>query len=318
MKRQILAIVQSPTGDRPIIALILLLFGVFILALQDVTVKLIAHETSFWQFQTLRSIGNGLFLASLAWFSGGFGILAPKGWRPVYLRASMITICMFCFFSGAPHLSVTQMTAGLYTYPLFVSLLAGPVLGEKVGPWRISAIVIGASGAGLILDPFHSSFSPIQLLPIGAGFFYACNILILRHSCRYESALSLVMAVAILSILSGLVGIGLLTLFPSASNLAIQMPFITIGWPELTILVLGIAIFCSALNLTGNICLARAYQTADSSWLAPIDFSYLVFAAFWGRVIFGTWPTPKALLGMSLIAIAGIVIAWREQHRLKD
>ena len=318
MKRQFLAIVQSPKGDRPLIALILLLFGVFILALQDVTVKLIAHETSFWQFQTLRSVGNGLFLASVAWFSGGFGILVPKSWRPVYFRASMITICMFCFFSGAPHLSVTQMTAGLYTYPLFVSLLAGPVLGEKVGPWRISAIVIGASGAGLILDPFHASFSPIQLLPIGAGFFYACNILILRHACRYESALSLVMAVAILSILSGLVGIGLLTLFPLASYLAIQMPFITIGWPELTIVVLGIAIFCSALNLTGNICLARAYQTADSSWLAPIDFSYLVFAAFWGRLIFGTWPTSKALLGMSLIAIAGIVIAWREQHRLRD
>ena len=98
MKRQFLAIVQSPTGDRPIIALILLLFGVFILALQDVTVKLIAHETSFWQFQTLRSFGNGLFLASLAWFSGGFGILVPKSWRPVYFRASMITICMFSFF----------------------------------------------------------------------------------------------------------------------------------------------------------------------------------------------------------------------------
>ncbi len=318
MKRQFLVIVRSPTGDRPIIALILLLFGVFILALQDVTVKLIADETSFWQFQTLRSVGNGLFLASLAWLSGGFGILVPKSWRPVYFRASMITICMFCFFSGAPQLSVAQMTAGLYTYPLFVSLLAGPVLGEKVGPWRISAIVIGTSGAGLILDPFHASFSPIQLLPIAAGFFYACNILTLRHACRYESALSLVMAVAILSIFSGLVGIGLLTLFPLDSDLAIQMPFITIGWPQLTIVVLGIAIFCSALNLTGNICLARAYQTADSSWLAPIDFTYLVFAAFWGRLIFGTWPTPKALLGMCLIAIAGIVIAWREQRQLKD
>ena len=223
---------------------------------------------------------------------------------------------MFFFFSGAPQLSVAQMTAGLYTYPLFVSLLAGPILGEKVGPWR--AIVIGASGAGLILDPFHASFSPVQLLPIAAGFFYACNILTLRHACRYESTLSLVLAVAILSILSGVVGIVLLAVFPVASDLAIQMPFITVGWPELTLLVLGIAIFCSALNLTGNICLARAYQTADSSWLAPIDFSYLVFAAFWGRLIFGTWPTLKALLGMSLIAIAGIVIAWREQYRLRD
>ena len=183
---------------------------------------------------------------------------------------------------------------------------------------RISAVVVGASGAGLILDPFHINFSLVQLLPIAAGFFYACNILILRRACRYESALSLVMAVAILSILSGLVGIGLLTLFPFAKDLAIQMPFITIGWPKLTIMVLGVAIFCSALNLTGNICLARAYQTADSSWLAPIDFTYLVFAAFWGRLIFGTWPSQKALLGMSLIAIAGIVIAWREQRRLKD
>ena len=123
MKRQFLAIVHSPTGDRPIIALILLLFGVFILALQDVTVKLIAHETSFWQFQTLRSFGNGLFLASLAWFSGGFGILVPKSWRPVYFRASMITICMFFLFfrcttpirsandGGALHLSIICVVA---------------------------------------------------------------------------------------------------------------------------------------------------------------------------------------------------------------
>ena len=318
MKQKILTIVQSPTGDRPLIAVILLLFGVFSLALQDVTVKLISHETSFWQFQTLRSLGNGLFLASLACFSGGLGSLAPKSWRPVYFRASMITICMFFFFAGAPYLTVTQMTAGLYTYPLFVSLLAGPILGEKVGPWRVGAIIIGASGAGLILDPFDASFSLAQILPVAAGFFYACNILILRNACRYESALSLVMAVAVFSMMSGLLGVGLLTLFPMASDIAIQIPFVAIGWPELTTVILGFAVFCSILHLTGNICLARAYQTADSSWLAPIDFTYLLFAAFWGRVIFDAWPTPKALFGMSLIAVAGIVTAWREQRRLRN
>ena len=69
------------------------------------------------------------------------------------------------------------------------------------------------------------------------------------------------------------------------------------------------------LNLSGNICLARAYQTADSSWLAPIDFTYLLFAAFWGRVIFDALPLKQALLGMSLIAFAGILTAWREQKR---
>ncbi len=317
MKQQFVAIFQSPTGDRPIIAVILLLFGVFILALQDVTVKLIAPETSFWQFQTLRSVSNGLFLVGLAFFSGGLGILAPRNWRPVYLRASMLTICMFFFFSGSPYLTVGQMAAGLYTYPLFVSLLASPVLGEKVGPWRIGALVTGTIGAGLILDPLDASFSPVQLLPVAAGFFYACNILILRHACRYESALSLVMAVAVLFAFSGLLGIGSLTIFPLPGNLVTQMPFVAIGWPDLTMVVFGFAVFCSMLNLSGNICLARAYQTADSSWLAPIDFTYLLFAAFWGRVIFDTWPSQKAIIGMTLIAIAGMVTAWREQRRLK-
>jgi len=91
------------------------------------------------------------------------------------------------------------------------------------------------------------------------------------------------------------------------------MPFVAIGWPELTLLVAGFALFASVLNLTGNICLSRAYQTADASWLAPMDFSYLVFAAFWSRVIFDQWPTGQAIVGMTLIGSAGVITAWRER-----
>ena len=315
MKQQHLPFFQSPTGDRPFLAMGLLLVGVFTLALQDATVKLIAPETSFWQFQTIRATGNAFFIVMLAMISGGYGLLVSQNWRPVYFRAVMLSICMFCFFSGAPYLTVAQMAAGLYTYPLFVSLLAGPILGEKVGPWRIAALMIGAAGALFILDPFDARFSPIQLLPVAAGFFYACNILTLRHSCRHENPLSLTIAVAVLFFLTGLAGIVILTLFPVPADIAASMPFVAIGWPELTWLIFGVAIACSVLNLSGNICLARAYQTADSSWLAPIDFTYLLFAAFWGRVIFDAWPPQQALLGMSLIAFAGILTAWREQKR---
>ena len=175
MRAKILKFVEPSNVDHPILALALLLVGVFILALQDATVKLVSDETSIWQFQTLRAILNGMFVFGLAAASGGFAILRPKDWRFVYLRALMLTICMFCFFSGAPFLSIAQMAAGLDTYPLFVSLLAGPILGERVGPWRIGAILLGAAGASLILDPFSTDFSGVQILPITAGFFYACN-----------------------------------------------------------------------------------------------------------------------------------------------
>jgi drug/metabolite transporter (DMT)-like permease len=304
---------QHPSGDRPIAALVLLLTGVFALAFQDSLVKLMSTQTSFWQFQTLRSLGNLSFVVILALASGGIGLVIPRNWRAVYLRAALLAICMFFFFSGAPYLTVAQMAAGLYTYPLFVSLLAAPVLGESVGPWRISALLIGALGAAFILSPWDTDFSAVQILPIMAGFFYATNILTIRKACRNESPLALAFAAGITFVVVGIIGISLLSLFPLSAELRANMPFVAIGWPELTLLVAGFALFASVLNLTGNICLSRAYQTADASWLAPMDFSYLVFAAFWSRVIFDRWPTQPAVIGMSLIGIAGVITAWRER-----
>jgi len=304
---------QHPGGDRPVAALLLLLTGVFALAFQDSLVKLMSTQTSFWQFQTLRSLGNLGFVIILALLSGGIGLVIPRNWRAVYLRAALLAICMFFFFSGAPYLTVAQMAAGLYTYPLFVSLLAAPVLGEAVGPWRISALLIGAVGAAFILSPWDAGFSAVQVLPIMAGFFYATNILIIRKACRNESPLALACAAGITFVVIGVLGSTLLTLFPLSTELRAAMPFVAIGWPELTLLVAGFALFASVLNLTGNICLSRAYQTADASWLAPMDFSYLVFAAFWSRMMFDQWPSGQAIVGMTLIGIAGVITAWRER-----
>lgn len=304
---------EGPRGDRPFFALVLLLSGVFVLALQDSLVKLMSSQTSFWQFQTLRSFGNLTLLVILAAASSGLGLLRPKNWKAVYLRAAVMTVCMFCFFSGAPYLTVPQMAAGLYTYPMFVSLLAGPVLGERVGPWRISALILGVTGAALILSPWDDDFSLVQVLPVLAGFFYAINILIIRRACRNESPLALAFTVGLAFVGSGLVGIVLLTWFPLSQSTQQSLPFVAIGWPELTLIVLAFAALSSVLNLTGNICLSRAYQTADSSWLAPMDFSYLVFAGIWSKVLFEQWPTVQAISGMVLIATAGMVTAWREK-----
>ena len=71
---------------------------------------------------------------------------------------------------------------------------------------------------------------------------------------------------------------------------------------------------CSILNLFGNLGLIRAYQTAESSWLAPLDFSYLLFAAIWGKIIFNTWPTTYGLIGMILICTAGVITACQENN----
>ena len=127
-------IFNAPDGDRRLFAMLLLIIGVFVLALQDSLIKYISPSTSFWQVQVIRATGNLALITSLAFMSGSLKRVLPQNWRPVYFRGLMQALCMFCFFAGAPFLSIAQMAAGLYTYPLFVSLLAIPVLGERIGP----------------------------------------------------------------------------------------------------------------------------------------------------------------------------------------
>jgi len=300
-------------ADRPLLAICLLLVATFALGLQDSLIKLVSVHTSFWQIQTLRSAANVLIVIVLAAGSGGLMLLASRNTFGVLLRASLLAICMFFFFGGAPHLSVAQMASGLYTYPLFVCLLAGPVLKEKIGVWRIGSILLGGAGAVMILSPWQAGFSVVQLMPVIAGFFFACNILCLRKLCRDESTLALAFAAGMIFLVSGIIGTLVLTVFPLSSEARQAMPFIAIGWPALTLPIVAFAVVASMLNLTGNICMTRAYQTADVSLLAPLDFSYLIFATLWGKLIFNQWPSGLPLFGIALIVSAGVTIAWREQ-----
>ena len=304
----------APSDDHPLTALLLLLAGVTLLALQDSLIKFISDSTSFWQIQTLRSAGNMTLVICIAFLCGSVQLIYPQRRRAVAARSLVMVICMFCFFSASPFLGVAHMAAGLYTYPLFVSLMAAPLLGEAIGIWRISALIIGATGALFMLNPLAETFSLAQALPIAAGFFYACNIIILRRYCRGETPLALTFANGVMFFTSGLVGSVVLSIAPLSPSLQAAMPFVAIGWPAIGMSVIGFAALCSVLNLFGNLGLTRAYQTADSSWLAPLDFSYLLFAAIWGKVIFDSWPTANGWFGMILITSAGMITAWRE-HR---
>ncbi len=308
-----LNILNSTSVDSPFLSLTLLIIGIVILSLQDALIKLVSSETSFWQLQFIRSFFNLILLFLIAFIINKKKLLLPSNWKPVYLRAFLMVCCMFCFFSGAPILTISQMAAGLYTFPLFVTILAIIVTKEVIGLWRILALSIGAFGASLVLEPWGHSFNIIQVLPILAGFFYACNIIMIRKFCRNESPMSLTFAVGIMFFLSGLFGIFFLEFIFDISHIHQEMPFITIGWPQLTTFIFFFALLCSILNVIGNLSLSKAYQNADSSWLAPIDYSYLLFACFWSKVLFDQWPSLINLIGILLIALAGILTAYRER-----
>lgn len=300
-------------------AISLLIVGGLLLALQDAMVKFLSESTSFWQFQILRSLGNIIILALIPVFMGfQFSILRPRNFWMVTLRTAILLLCMVCFFSAAPTLTFAQMATGLYTYPIFVVIFSFVFLKEKLTRLKLTALFFGICGATLVIKPWATDFSFLLLLPIFAGFFYACNIIILRKFCFLESPFAMNASAAIGFFLSGIIGVIVVDGFIQNHTFEKLMPFIAVGWPKLTLLVFAFAFLASILNLSGNLCLVRAYQTSEGSWLAPLDFMYLVFALFWGKVIFNNFPDYLSLLGIIFILLSGATVALQSLKLVKN
>ena len=298
--------------DRPGRAASLMVGALFLLGFQDSIVKLVSGDLSLWQFQMIRAGLNLTLLILLTRVIWGTGCPPPKRFWAVALRSLFLVGAMVFFFGGIPFLNLSDIAAGLYVFPLFVAVLSALLLAERVGPRRIAAILVGFAGTLLILKPGTDAFQAVSLMPIGAALCYAGTILTTRRLCRDESPVTLSFGVGITFLTVGVLGVIFFT-FVLDVPLAEDWPYLLTGWHEIGFGVLALIATCSVLNLVANIALARAYQSAEASWLAPFDYSYIVFATFWGYVFWRHVPDGLTFLGMAMIAGAGAFVAWREK-----
>ena len=154
----------------------------------------------------------------------------------------------------------------------------------------------------------------LTLMPVGAGFCYALFVVTTRRLCRDESPVALVIASNVMILAVGVLGLLLIPKLPILEETREHYPFLLTVNAALTSVVIVVILFCSFLNTAGNLCLSKAYQSADSSFLAPFDYMYLLFATFWGVVLIGDLPDSTTVTGLFLIAGAGVFVAWRERQ----
>jgi drug/metabolite transporter (DMT)-like permease len=303
---------STTTTDKPLEAVSILIGSLFLLAFQDGLVKLTSADVSLWQFHLIRSVANLLVLFVLTRTIWTYSQLKPQRPWAVVLRSLLLTIQMVCFFGGVPFLTLAEIAAGFYIFPLIVVVMSAVMLRERVDTGRIVVILIGFSGTLFILKPGTEAFRPISLMPIGAAFCYAGTIITTRYLCREESPIALSFGVNIAFLFLGIFGILVFSGLPDG-QLSKTWPYLFTGWNELSMPVFGIILACSVLNLFANIGTARAYQNAKSSWLAPFDYSYMIFAALWGFILWGAIPDHYTILGMTMIGGAGIFLAFRKK-----
>ena len=288
----------------------LMLGAMAVIGLIDNFVTFIAAEAGLWQFHATRA-AMALPILVLVCLAMGWR-LRPRRWRPVLLRSLFITVAMLIYFACLAVLPIGQVTAGLFTSPIFVLLISALFLGERIGPRRVVAVALGFAGILLIARPAGTELSVIAALPVLAGALYAVGVIGTRHWCAGESAASLLGSFFLVLGLSGAVGAVVVVLLPETLRAAAPeaAAFVLRPWetaPGAGFWLWTLVQAVGSLLAVGMI--VRAYQLVSATRMAPYEYSLLVFASLWALVLKGEALTAPVLGGMAAIVAAGLVLA---------
>ncbi|MDA5095651.1 DMT family transporter [Aliiroseovarius sp. KMU-50] len=301
---------HSEAHDRPAMAAGVIILAMFILGGLDNSVSVIARDTGLWQFHFIRACIAVSLMVGMARF--GFINITPKRRWAVALRGGMTAIAMLVYFGCLAFLPLGQVAAGLFTAPIWVMLLSAVFLKQKVGPTRLVAAAIGFVGVLLVLRPFEGGLNTLALVPMIAGFFYACGAIATRQWCVGESAMSMLLFFFISLGVFGLLGATFLTLWPHDVP-AGPDGFILRGFGEMGGLSIGLTILQAVGSMIAVGLVFKGYLLGDAAQVAIYEYSLLVFAAGWSYLLFDQSVTPMSVIGMGFIILSGIVISLRSR-----
>lgn len=298
---------MSDTPNRTLAALGAVLIYAVVIAFTDNYVRVIARDGGLWQFHATRT---AMAFAILAVLAVPLGLrLRPRRLGRVLARSVIHGSAMVIYFGALAFLPVAQVAAGLFTAPIFVLLIQRFAYDQSISALQILAVLVGFGGVVMVLGPEALSGATFAaLLPVISGALYALGNIATREWCRGESAEVLVAGFFAMLGVFGLIGMAVLALFPlpvpeGAEGFLQRGPV----WPT------GSFLWWTFVQATGSLLgvgmIVRAYQIADASKVAVFEYVILPASAAWGFVIWGEVLSWLAVAGMSLIALAGVLIA---------
>lgn len=266
-----------------------------IFPLMDAVSKLLQDRHHVAEVIFGRSLVYFLLLFPFLIYQLGFRWLTPhRPWLQV-LRGTLAAASTTLFTLAISLLPLTDALAIFFIHPLLATALSPLFLGERVGPWRWSAVTVGFAGALIVIRPGFGELSLGALLAIGAGLCFASSMLLTRRLAASDAALT-TLSISTLILLAGTGG---------------MLPFV---WQTPTLWDLTLIFVAGAVGFVGYWMLTLAYDYAAASQLAPFNYLELIGATLLGYLMFGDFPALVTWAGIALIVGSGIVIAWRESR----
>jgi drug/metabolite transporter (DMT)-like permease len=283
---------SSVTAQNTRLGIWLMIATSVVFAAQDGISRHLASNYSVMMVVMIRFWVFALFVMLVAASSAGGLRAAARSRMPrLQLARGVILVAEICVMVvGFVKLGLIEAHAVFASYPLLVAALSGPILGEKVGWRRWTAIMVGFAGVLVILQPGQGVVSPWALVPLLAALMFAVYGLLTRYVARTDPA-------PVSFFWTGVVGAVAMT------------PFGLADWAWMATLC------CTAV--LGHWLLIRAFAVAEASAIQPFAYLQLVFAATIGLFVFGEVLRTNVVIGAGLVVASGIFTLWRQRVREK-
>lgn len=274
---------------------LLVVVAVGIFAVMDTIAKYLSRHYPVADVVWARYAANLVILLAFFAARGQLGLLRTARPKVQIMRGLLLAGATLLYFTSLTVMPLAEAAAIGFVMPLFLALLAVPMLGERIDAARLAAVLVGLAGALVIVRPGAAAFTPYALLPVGMALCNALYQILTRQVSGLEHPLTSLVWGAI-------VGAVLFSFF---------LPFAwvtpTDPWHWALFALIGL------LASVGHFVLIRAYDYASATGLAPFFYTQLVWVMLLGWLVFGDFPDGWSLLGMGIIVAAGIYLVGRQR-----
>jgi len=289
-------------NDRTGLAIVLSLIALSLFDAMGLVIKLLSDRYSAMELSAWRNL-FGLIpsaiavFGSRAWHASGRP-MRLRQWRLAFARGLIVSCAQLCFYLSLGLMAFATASTITYANALFMTAFAVPLLGEKVGWIRWSAVLIGFAGVVFVMQPGTDAFSPYALLPLCAAVFYA----LVGVTARLFDDDVLSPLISLYSVIAALAASSIIALLWGGFT-PIQS-WSDFGW----LMAMG------GFGGTAVLFLVASYRMTEQSNLAPFSYFGIPLAFLLGWVFFGETPWDALFPGAFLIALGGLMIVWRERR----
>ena len=282
------------------LGLLYALGGFMLLSVGDAAIKTIAGAWPGTAVALVRYAIGAAMLGALLWRREGRAGFRLGRWRWHILRGLGVGMATVAFFSALFVMPLAEATSITFTSPMLTALLAAAILGERLRPVSIVAMLLAFAGVTIVLRPSFAELGAAALLPLISALGMSVLMLGNRAVAGSGSALAMQFSVAVLA----LPVLALATLAGHWSGL----PQYRVGTPDWSILARCAIVACTAS--TAHWLVFRATERTGAARVAPMSYVQLLVALSLGWALFGDRPDGIALVGAAVIIAGGLLLWW--------